>query len=98
MSSRGAYTCGIEPHFSRRRETEPFEVRIRRMLEAEVYSFRVDLCSKGSLANRERVIDASHWPGPFDIDWAYEKERAPFLGMFGLPVMTKYIIETSSDR
>ena len=80
MSSRGAYTCGIEPHFSRRRETEPFEVRIRRMLEAEVYSFGVDLCSKGSLANRERVIDASHWPGPFDIDWAYEKEPGAFPG------------------
>lgn len=68
------------------------------MLEAVIYAFRVNLCSQGPLPNRGCIIDASPWLGPFNIDWVYENERAPFLGIFGLPVMTKYIIETRSDR
>ena len=98
VSSRGTYTCGIEPHFFRRGETGLFEFRNRCMLEAGIYSFRVNLCSKGPLPNRGCVIDASPWLSPFKIDRAHENECAPFLGMIGLPVMTKYIIKTSSDR
>jgi lipopolysaccharide transport system ATP-binding protein len=67
------------------------------MLEAGLYSFNVNLSSEGPLPNRGRLIDASPWLGPFKIDWAYENERAPFLGMFGLPVRAKYIIETGGD-
>jgi hypothetical protein len=61
-------------------------------------AIRVNLCSKGPLPNKGCVIDASPWLSPFNIDRACKNERAPFLGMFGLPVMTKYIIKTSSDR
>ena len=97
VSSFGTYTCGIEPHIFRTGETGLFEFRIGCMLEAGLYSFQVRLSSDGTLPNRGRVIDASPWLGPFKIDWAYENERAPFLGMFGLPVRAKYIIEAGDD-
>jgi lipopolysaccharide transport system ATP-binding protein len=97
VSSFGTYTCGVEPHFFSRGETGLFEFRIRCMLEAGLYSFNVNLSSDGPLPNRGRLIDESPWLGPFKIDWAYENERAPFLGMFGLPVRAKYIIETDGD-
>jgi len=54
-------------------------------IEAGSYSFIVDFC-EATAPNRGRVIDSSGWLGPIDVQWDYEHERAPFLGMFGLPV------------
>jgi lipopolysaccharide transport system ATP-binding protein len=93
----GTYTCGIEPHFFRKGETGLFEFRIRCMLEAGLYSFQVTLGSEGPLPNRGCDVDSSPWLGPVHMDWDYQNERAPFLGMFGIPVSAKYLNHETSD-
>jgi lipopolysaccharide transport system ATP-binding protein len=31
-------------------------------------------------------IDETPWLGPIKLEWDYKNKKAPFLGMFGLPV------------
>lgn len=53
-------------------------------LEAGLYSLNVSLNSSIA-ANKGKTIDATNWIGPIQINWDYENEVAPFLGMFCLP-------------
>lgn len=36
-------------------------------------------------------IDAGEWFGPVLIMWDYNEERAPFMGMFGLPALGHFL-------
>jgi lipopolysaccharide transport system ATP-binding protein len=60
-----------------------FEINLA--LEAGLYSFRVGV-NKPTGYNKGLELDTTDWFGPFRIDWNYETETAPFLGMFGLSV------------
>jgi lipopolysaccharide transport system ATP-binding protein len=63
-----------------------FEVHLQ--IEAGLYSFRVQI-SRPNLANRGDVLEATPWIGPLHVQWDYEAEPAPFLGMFGIPMAVK---------
>lgn len=55
------------------------------MLEAGLYSMRVTFF-RHVKPNQGEELDGTSWFGPLQIDWNYEAEMAPFLGLFGLPV------------
>jgi len=61
-----------------------FTFDIQLALEAGLYSLKVAI-SQPSGSNKGTELDTTGWFGPFRIDWNYETEPAPFLGMFGLP-------------
>lgn len=61
-----------------------FTFDIQLTLEAGLYSLKVGI-SQPSGYNKGSELDTTGWFGPFRIDWNYETEPAPFLGMFGLP-------------
>ncbi|MGH9428706.1 MAG: polysaccharide ABC transporter ATP-binding protein, partial [Terriglobia bacterium] len=89
VSSFGSYTVGLTVE---RLPTEVslFEVKISAMIEAGLYTFRVILAqSAGASPNQGFVVDTTPWLGPFAVSWDYENDRAPFLGMFGIPVSGK---------
>ena len=55
------------------------------MLESGLYSMRVTFF-RHVKPNQGEELDGTSWFGPLQVDWDYETEMAPFLGLFGLPV------------
>ncbi|MEQ9008592.1 MAG: ABC transporter ATP-binding protein, partial [Ekhidna sp.] len=68
-----------------------FEFDVNLMLEAGLYSFMVKFVT--SVNQEDESIDASEWLGPMHINWNYESETPPFLGMFGLPISGNLVTE-----
>jgi lipopolysaccharide transport system ATP-binding protein len=84
-SSIGSYFMGMEPLSTKGGSYGVFEFEIDCMLEAGLYSIMVTF-GNPSNPNQGELLDQTGWLGPLLIDWDYEFEKAPFLGMFGLPV------------
>jgi hypothetical protein len=59
-----------------------FEVDL--LVEAGLYSLTIGF-SQPTLPNQGELIESTDQIGPLQIKWDYESDRAPFLGMFGLP-------------
>jgi lipopolysaccharide transport system ATP-binding protein len=69
-----------------------FKFEIKLNLEAGLYSFRVGV-NQPTGFNKTLELDSTNWLGPFCVEWDYEAERAPFLGMFGLTVNGNFITD-----
>ena len=72
---------------------EPFatlQLEIAMMIEAGFYSLKVGF-GPTTGKNQGTVLDDTGWLGPLRIDWDYDRETAPFLGMFGLPMRAQLI-------
>jgi lipopolysaccharide transport system ATP-binding protein len=84
VTSLGSSRLGLTPPAADNGAPLLFEMRLRLLLEAGNYSLTVYL---GRLlnANSGEHLDATPPIGPIAVYWDYENERAPFLGMFGLP-------------
>ena len=54
-------------------------------IEAGLYSIKVTL-GEVTVPNQGRMLDDSGWLGPITVEWDYDNDPAPFLGMFGLPI------------
>lgn len=61
-----------------------FEIEVDCLLEAGLYTLMVTLGIPLEV-NTGEAWDSTGWFGPLQIDWNYSAERAPFLGMFGIP-------------
>lgn len=61
-----------------------FSFKLSLAIEAGLYSLKVGV-NQPAGCNKGLELDTSGWFGPFRVDWDYETEPAPFLGMFGLP-------------
>ena len=61
------------------------------MLEGGLYSLRVGI-GQIPTVKRGLELDTTDWFGPFRVDWNYEAEQAPFLGMFGLPARGQLVL------
>ena len=85
VSSVGSYSCGMPALSSGDADVAVFQAQIDMMLEAGLYSVMVSF-GQPTAKNEGRTVDATDWLGPFQVDWDYEAETAPFWGMFGLPV------------
>lgn len=91
VTSNGSYTYGIQPISLSAGEIGKFELKMVCMLEAGQYTFQVSIgAGDDHCPNRGCPVDVSPWLGPFAISWDYETERAPFLGMFGVPLTAKF--------
>lgn len=60
-------------------------------LEAGRYTFQVVVAEHNQRPNRGQRLDTTPWLGPLEVEWNYEQEWAPFLGMFGIPVQVQYL-------
>lgn len=89
VSVTGSYLLGMESLHSNDDPYAQFDLEIDCMLEAGLYSIKVTFGNTTAL-NCGNLIDSSDWLGPLQIYWNYEAERAPFVGMFGLPVRGKF--------
>jgi lipopolysaccharide transport system ATP-binding protein len=67
-----------------------FELEVDCMLEAGLYSLMISF-GLPLAVNSGESRDSTGWFGPLQIDWNYENERAPFLGMFGIPAKGKVV-------
>lgn len=67
-----------------------FLFNINLALEAGLYSLKIGIHQPVD-PNKGRELDSTGWFGPFRVDWNYEKDAAPFLGMFGLPASGLFI-------
>jgi lipopolysaccharide transport system ATP-binding protein len=76
---------GAEIDFSVSEKVGIFTFKVRLDLEAGLYSLKIALtCPSGP--NTSVEYDATGWFGPIAVDWNYECDQAPFLGLFGLSV------------
>jgi lipopolysaccharide transport system ATP-binding protein len=91
VTSLSSYTCGLPPLALAAGQSAIMELSIRLTFEAGLYSCQAALASAVSQANRATRLDASPWLGPITINWDYENERAPFLGMFGPEAQARFI-------
>lgn len=73
------------------------EFQVQLMLEAGLYSFQVAY-SISNGANTAVRLDETSWLGPLQTLWDYESERAPFLGMVGLPVKGRVEVNDTGAR
>ncbi|MCI0626705.1 MAG: ABC transporter ATP-binding protein [Acidobacteria bacterium] len=89
VSSFGSYTLGLTVRKPPTDEVSFFKFKMSVMIEAGLYTFRVILAQSGASANQGFVVDGTPWLGPLAVSWDYENHRAPFLGMFGIPVSGK---------
>ncbi len=88
VASTGTYLLGERECSSGKAPFEGIEFEIRLMLEAGLYSLLVSFV-KPTQVNQGVVLDRSGWIGPIQITWDFETQRAPFLGLFGLPVQIR---------
>lgn len=90
VSCMGSYFMGMEPLSTKGNSYGVFELEMDCMLESGLYSIMVTL-GISRAPNLGESLDQTDWLGPLLIDWNYELEKAPFLGMFGVPVQCRYI-------
>jgi lipopolysaccharide transport system ATP-binding protein len=83
VTSMGSSRLGLAPPAPAPGGAAIFEMRVKLMLEAGNYSVMVTLAHLRGPNNGENV-DVSEAIGPLAVQWDYERETAPFLGMFGL--------------
>ncbi|WP_438979013.1 Wzt carbohydrate-binding domain-containing protein [Polynucleobacter sp.] len=91
VTSNGSYTLGLPPLRLRSGEVGIFEIKITCMLEAGQYSFQSTVEMDAHEISLGVPVAISPWLGPISVDWEYGIDRAPFLGMFGVPVSAKFL-------
>lgn len=94
VSNIGSYRMGMDACSSGDLPFAIYEIEIDLNLEAGLYSLMVSYGSPIG-ANHGELLDGTDWFGPLQINWDYEMEIAPFLGMFGLPARAKLICSDS---
>ncbi len=91
VSSLSSRVQGLPPAPLQAGQTWCFEARVQLGLEAGQYSFQLGLGRPHAQPNLGVRFAETPWLGPLTIDWDYNAEPAPFLGMFDLPA--KIVVE-----
>jgi len=86
VNATNSRRLGFEQIASVTKDWSAFDFELDMRIEAGLYSMRVVFSKEVSAHNRGTELDATSWFGPVEVQWDYENEPAPFLGMFGLPV------------
>jgi lipopolysaccharide transport system ATP-binding protein len=90
VTNIGSYLMGMDACSSGNFPFSVFEIEIGLKLEAGLYSMLVSYGQPIGI-NHGKSLDGTDWFGPLQIDWDYANERAPFLGMVGLPIKCRRI-------
>jgi len=91
VSSLGSRPVGLPPLAATCGQLLKFEAEIELGLEAGEYSLQAVLGLPDSRPNVGTRVHATPWLGPITINWNYEQESAPFLGMFQLSSRIKFL-------
>lgn len=83
ITSTGSSRLGLSAPVGEDGAIAIFEMTMRLLVEAGNYSLTVALAHLVG-PNRGENLDASPALGPITVQWDYERDTAPFLGMFGL--------------
>jgi len=97
VASLGSSRLGLTPPMPQQGQSIIFELRINLMLEAGNYSVTVGL-GHLTMPNQGENLDSSGPIGPLVVHWDYEKDQAPFLGMFGLPATGSFGQGATNDK
>ena len=97
VTTLGSFTLGLPPLSSAGSSFGVFQADIDLMLEAGQYSLMV-VFARPTASNRGERMDDTGWLGPLRIDWDYERDTAPFLGMFGLPMRGELLGGTTQTQ
>jgi lipopolysaccharide transport system ATP-binding protein len=89
ITSVSSSSLGLAPPQVQADGVAIFEITIGLQLEAGNYSLMVSL-SHPVAPNHGKNLDSSPRLGPLSVSWDYERERAPFLGMVGLPARASF--------
>jgi lipopolysaccharide transport system ATP-binding protein len=92
VSSLGTRPIGLPPLAAVRGQIMEFEAEVEVGLEAGEYSLQAVLGLPDSRANVGIRVHATPWLGPITINWNYEQDPAPFLGMFHLQAQIKFAV------
>ncbi len=86
ISSNGSYLSNEEPFVLKKGSSGTIVFKVKCDLEAGNYTLLFNLSKPVDSPNRGFLVDETSWIGPLVVEWDYERERAPFLGMFNLPI------------
>jgi lipopolysaccharide transport system ATP-binding protein len=89
VTSLGSHRIGLTPPPAKEGQPIIFEMRVELLLETGNYSIRASL-GRLTAPNQGDSIDSSGPIGPITIQWDYDNDVAPFLGMCGLPSRGKF--------
>lgn len=90
VSNIGTYRMNMPAFSSSDLAFSILEISIDLNLEGGLYSLMVHFGQPLGV-NHGESLDSTDYFGPLHVDWNYEKEKAPFLGMFGLPARAKLL-------
>lgn len=90
VSCNGTYINNLDPVTLPRGTNGSVLFAITCDLEAGPYTLHFSVSSPSDLPNRGATIDETPWLGPLAIKWDYENHKAPFLGMFDLPIVCSF--------
>lgn len=90
VNNIGSYLMGMPPYSSGEFDFAILEIDIELNLEAGLYSLMTTF-GKPTGVNCGEIFDETDWFGPLQVVWNYDTERAPFLGMFGLPSKGRWV-------
>lgn len=85
VTCRGTYAVGMPLSANGRDEYRTVRFDVECAIEAGLYSLMVAL-GEVTTPNRGQISEESGWLGPITVQWDYETQPAPFLGMFGVPI------------
>jgi len=92
VASLGTRTSRLAPLTVKRGDLLTFEATVDLGLEAGEYALQAVVGLLTEQANAGIRVHASPWLGPITINWNYERDPAPFLGMFQLPAKIRFEI------
>jgi len=93
----GSYFDGQEPLTAMNGEIQCFEIALSMNVEAGSYTIMVSLDHSKPAPNEMNRISSSPWIGPVEVRWDYRNQRAPFLGMVGLPYSGKVLSRKDTE-
>ncbi len=97
INSSGSYLMGMDAMSTKGSYYEVFEFEIDSMIEAGLYSIMI-VFSRPNAQNQGEILDSTGWIGPLEVYWKYDLERAPFLGMFGIPCRARKQAASKHNR
>lgn len=97
LSVLGSYSLGAKPPLTRVGDMVVCTLCVRLSVEAGNYSLNIILGVK-TVANHGTRFDAAEAIGPISVLWDYENDRAPFLGMVGLPASAEFHLASDSPE
>lgn len=95
VTSVGSHVLGMPALSSEGALFAVLRFELDMMLEAGLYSLNVAFARLAG-TNKGELLDETGWIGPVQVCWDYEAEPAPFLGMFGIPVVGGLSLETGT--